>query len=243
MKTPLTLGPYFISACGAPSGAHTANQVVALGVSLEWAHAERAVTIPLWRHCPSHAPNKLRLENVVVSLTDLPFDVQCSRYQVVDTPRGTFLPMEALLVALYTRYQVARAIRPVLAELASLVTLYNSVQCPLAGKGLLVPRAECRGFQLRTIIRTGGRAYAEIGWQPTGQDSVFHTCLCAFRLIQNGRNDAGQWNAHGVIGVAQLLASELHRLVPGAPDKLFTPSGRMMLRGQISPSHQAVVVD
>jgi hypothetical protein len=231
MRTPLTFGPYFISACGAPSGAHTVNQVVPLGVSLEWAHAHAAVSIPLFRHRPRHAPGRLRLENVVFKRGELPFGLQCSQYQVVETPfDDTFLPAEALLVALYAKYEVGRSILSVLAELASLVPLYNSVQFPLAGEGLLVPQAQRNGFRLNSIIRERGQIHTDIGWRPAGQDYVFHTCLCTFRCAHAGSNDPGQWKAHSVIGVAQLLACELHRLVPGLPEKLFTPVGRHLLK-------------
>jgi hypothetical protein len=235
MKTPLTIGPHFLSACGAAPGC---NQVVVpLRVSVEWAHAQAAVGIPLFRHRPRYASDRLRLEHVIFRRTELPFDLACSQYQVVESPLGTYLPLESLLVGLYRKYEPARCIFSVLSELASLLPLHNSVLLPDAG--LLVPQAELREFRLNTLILERGCLYAEIGWRPANEIYLFHTSICAFRATRDGGIDAGHWKPPVLVGVAELLANKLRQLVPGAPETLFTSLGRSLLQDRAHQKRRA----
>jgi len=164
----------------------------------------------------------------------LPFDIYCPEFETIDTPLGSFLPLEALLVATYEEFEVSRGVFTVLTELASLVPLYGSVCRPQQTDGLLVPGTESAGFRLNSIIPVSGRLYVDIGWQSPGQKYVFHTCICAFRPLPQGRIDTGCWESHAVIGVARLLARELRRRVPGSPAKMFSSSGWKVLQERAS---------
>jgi hypothetical protein len=158
----------------------------------------------------------------------------CPEWQIVATPEETFLPLESLLVALYRSGDVSRSIFAVLRDLESLVPFHSSVRKPAAGKGLLVPPAEAHGFVLTTLLRDPGLIYADFGWKPRAQANPFHVCLATFRTTAAGLQDAGEWRPHGSVGVAQLLAAEFHRMVPGSPLASFTGDGRNYLASRIS---------
>ena len=218
----LTIGP-FLTAEQASNSAN--SKIVPLGFQLEWATALQAVAIPVFRHVTEHAPNRLRLQNVVFASAQLPFDLECSEPQVVDTPNGTYLPLEALLSQLYSSYEVGRSIFAVLTELAELMPLSGSVRRPIAAPGLLIPEAEQKGFVLNSVVRNGKQIFAEIGWRPPNQGYVFHTCICDFAHGQAQNGDEGTWKPTCLTGVHQPLARELRVLAPGKPGTLFTPYG------------------
>ena len=53
--------------------------------------------------------------------------MECQEYQAIETPAGTFLPLDALLAALYRSCEIARPLRALLNELAALVPIHNLV--------------------------------------------------------------------------------------------------------------------
>jgi hypothetical protein len=223
----LTLGPFITTAyVSAPSFA----ELVALGLQLEWANEYAASKIPLFRRCLRNASGPVRLEHLLFARNELPLDLECPEHQVVETTGGTFLPMEALMSALYTLYVVNRSILQVLAELASVVPLHCPIRHPIMRHGLLVPQAEAAGFRLNTVIREGSRVYAGIGWQPAGHSNRFHAGVCMFKPNHNGEMDDGTWQKAGVIGVASLLARELYDRISGTPLDCFTPTGLAILQ-------------
>jgi hypothetical protein len=229
----ITLGPYF---CAAYTPAFSNDEILPLGFRMEWASATRVVGIPLFRRHPGRRPGTLRLEHLLFARIDLPFELKCSSYQVVKTPTETFLPLEALLAALYDGNEVSRSILQVLAELVSTVAIHSRVTHAISLQGLLVTRAEASGFRLNTVIRDGDRLYAEIGWQPAGHANRFHTSICRFQLNRGGLSTEGVWLPAGVIGVASLLAREFHHLVPGPPKQAFSLSGASLLQQESPPS-------
>lgn len=228
MKT-LTIGPLFTGhAAPVPQSA----TVAPIGLQVEWAGANEMAAIPLYCYRPKHAPRRLRLEHIMFAAERLPFALECSDYQVIETAQGTYLPLEALLSGLYAKYQVGRSIFVVLAELAELVSLSGSVRHPIARPGLLIPQLEQKGFLLNSVFRDGQRIVAEIGWRSPHQEYLFHTCLCEFGCRNIGHGNTGAWKPTSLIGVHQPLARELHRLAPGTPDTLLTSAGRDFLQTQ-----------
>lgn len=226
MKT-LTIGPLITTH---PGSASRDPRIAPLGLQIEWATPTGAAAIPLFRHMPQHAPNRLRLEHIVFASERLPFDLECSEHQVLETAAGVYLPAEALLSQLYSRYCVERSIFVVLTELAGLTPLNGSVRCPIAEPGLLIPQVEQRGFILNSVIHDADRIYAEIGWRPVVNENVFHTCICEFACAQSGDDHAGVWVGPSLIGVHEPLSRALRHLVPGPPGTLFTPLGLNLLR-------------
>lgn len=221
--TRLRIGPFFTGmSLHAPA---RRNEAPSLGVQIEWADEHVGAAIWLFRRRLKYAPKRLRFEDVIFPASEVPFDFACSEYQVVETRLGTFLPLDALLAALFTRYQLARSVFAILDELASLVPLEARANYSEDAGGFLMPEVESKGFKLQNVIRDGDRLYAEIGWRPCGRRYAFHTSICQFQYTADGRIHGGQWKPHGVIGVAQLLARELRRLVPGGPENLFSLQG------------------
>ena len=225
----LTIGPLLT---GHPVPVPEGVTVAPIGLQVEWASAHEMAAIPLCRYRPGYASNRIRLEHIVIAAERLPFALECSEHQVVETALGVYLPLEALLSELYARYQVGRSIFVVLAELAELMPLSGSVRHPIARPGLLIPQVEQKGFVLNSVFRERERIVSEIGWRPPHQEYVFHTCLCEFGCRNIGDGNKGVWKPTSLIGVHQPLARELHRLVPGAPGTLLTCIGRDFLETQ-----------
>ena len=227
----IILGPFFSTA---PALALSCPDVVSLPLQLEWASADKANQIPVFinRRGRTHATGPLRLEHLVFPRNLLPLDLECSSYQVLHTPISVFLPLEALLVELYRRFDVGRSILQVLTELASLVPLESPTRRPVSGEGLLVAAAESAGFRLNTVISDGIRLYPEICWQVPGHATRFHACLCVFEGDQKTGLGQGIWQPPGLIGVAPLLAYELHRVAPGAPRAVFSATGWAQLQSE-----------
>ncbi|HZR17856.1 MAG TPA: hypothetical protein VFE51_11060 [Verrucomicrobiae bacterium] len=226
----LVIGPFFSSMHVA---AIDCGQVVPLGLQLEWASADSAAGIPVFRSSSGDGLDRLTIERVVLELRQLPFHLQCARCHLVETSSGRFLPLPSLLVALYSEYEVARSIFDVLAELGGLVPLEHPGRPLAANSGLLIPEAEQQGFVLSTIVADETDVYAEIGWRPPQQNYVFHTCICAFHQDKAGSAGTGQWRQAGQIGVGQLLSQELRRIVPGPPSWLLSRAGTEHLKNRI----------
>jgi hypothetical protein len=182
--------------------------------------------IPLFRHHPVHAPDRICLEDVVCRHADIPIDVLCQESQVVEGGGTVFVPLEASLAALYRQNVVSRSIFGVLGDLEELLPLHYAVRRRLEGTGLLVPDAENVGFRLHTIIGPDHRSvYADIVWQPRPGGVPFHVRIAQFAA----GTEEGIWKPHGAAGVCELLADELHRLVPGRPRCLFTQKAQELL--------------
>jgi hypothetical protein len=222
----LVIGPYFshIHAETAASG-----QVVPLGIQMEWATTDAAVTIPIFRARRNNGPDRLTLERIVVSSCQLPFYVECARYHVIETSAGLFLPLEALLAGLYEEHRACRSIFQVLTELGTLVPLGHPSRPLSASLELLNPEAERQGFVLSAVVADESGVYAEIGWRPPQQSYVFHTCICAFNRTLAGTPGQGRWQQAGTSGVGQVLSRELQRVF-AVPSDLFTPFGLKRLQ-------------
>jgi hypothetical protein len=229
----IAFGPFFASAHATQQ---VSGQIVPLNLAMEWSSPSEALRIPLFCQRLSYAQDRIRLEHIVFRGSDLPCDMECQEYQAIHTATGVFLPLEGLLVALYRSCEIYRSVFQILNEFAAIVPLHATVTSPLASTGLLATEAERRGFRLNALFQESGLTYAQIGWEPECRSTRFHVCLASFRPGPAGEWDAGNWMAHGDIGVSQLLADELHRLVPGAPVDLLSRAGRRLLLGTF-PGH------
>jgi hypothetical protein len=231
----LVIGPFF-----SPTQCEVTEwrSINPLSIQLEWAGADVAGRVPLFRYRSEDALGRLTPEKVVWKLHPLPFRLQCARCDVIETQTEIFLPLEALLVGLYSGYKVGRSVFQLLAEFAALLPLEYPGRPLAANPGLLIPDAEERGFALSTVIHDGEEVYAEIGWRPPQQDYVFHTCICAFSRDDLGTPDAGRWQPAGKIGFGQLLSQELRRLVPGAPGNLLAEAGIEHLQNHVRTESQ-----
>jgi hypothetical protein len=208
----IILGPFFSPSYGCH---HSFGEVTSLDFHIEWASATRSFNIPIFPHSPNQRPAALNLEHLLFAQKQLLFDLECSRYQVVETHLETFVPLEALLVALYRRDELNRPIFRILSELISLVHIESRVRRPITEQDLRAPMTEDAGFRLNTIIRDGTGTYADIAWQPEAQTTRFHTCICKFNFDGREVLDRGVWLPAPVIGVCTLLPRELHKLAPG----------------------------
>jgi hypothetical protein len=215
----LVIGPFLVPApmrC-----AFDCREVTPLEIQLECANHLQAIKIPLFRYRPSFAPDRFRAEDVVFAATELPFKLECSELQIVKAADQTFLPVGALLEALYARWQVQRSIFAILTELASNIPLEAAIsRCPADAQWHLVAPAEEHGFRVRHIIQDRDRIYVEIGWRPPTSAYVFHTCVRQFRCLAGGDIRAVRWAPSGLGGISLLLERELKHLVPDGLDIL-----------------------
>jgi hypothetical protein len=236
-KTRITLGPIFTA--GQP--AQTSNgQVSPLSLAIEWSNSNQATRLSLFRRLLPHAPDRMRLEHILVRCRDLPCDVECLDYQAVNTPEGDFLPLDALLLALYRSCAISRSIFQLLNELAAVVPLLSTVTNPLSTKGMLATAVEARGFRLNAVFRESGVILVQIGWEPECRSMRFHVCTATFQSKPGGKLDESTWIAQQDVGASQILSDELHRLAPGKPSELLSEEGFQFLQGKSLPApHEA----
>jgi hypothetical protein len=114
----ITIGPFFAKAF---SDVISFGPVQLLNLVLEWATPERAISIPLFRGGGPHDQNQLRLHHILLRRENLPCDLQCPAYQVVTSDTDEFLPLDALLAALFQGDQIRRPVFSILKELSSVI--------------------------------------------------------------------------------------------------------------------------
>ena len=237
MGNKITLGPFF-------TREHFSQPpirgVAPLKLVMEWANAETAIRMPLFRRLFRYAPDRIRLESLVFRRRDFPADMECQAYQVVTTPEGKFLPLEALLAKLYTTGEISRPVFSVLNDLASQVPFEDSLTKPIDAQRLLVPQAENCGFRLNAVFQESGSIYAQVGWEPECRATRFHVGAIRFSPAADSGTKPANWVASDVIGVCQVLSEELRRLLPGNPVGLFTRAGLQLIRSQVLHSFQSV---
>ena len=171
--------------------------------------------------------------------SDLPSDMECQEFQVVRTQQREFLPLHALLAALYSTGEISRPVVSVLNELAAQVAFQNTVTRPIAARGLLLAEAETRGFRLNAIFQESGVVYAQVGWEPECQSTRFHVCVVSLRPCPTCKLEEASWVASGEIGVSQILSEELRRIVPGNPMNLFSQAGLLVIGNEILQSSRS----
>lgn len=219
----ITLGPFLYQTT---ETIPTSAPVSPLHITMEWASAEHACQIPLFRVSPTPS-RKLRLQHLVVRVADLPCDVVCTEPHIVVAQDQTYVPFEAVIAALYRSEEVARPIRDVLGELAQLVLIEAEPQDDLPNHGLLIPAAESEGFRVAHAVKDGDEMLLGICWQPRSSSSRFHVLNGVFRLSPEL---SGEWiEPPPDVGVACQLASELHRLFPTSPCQLLSAGGHQLI--------------
>jgi hypothetical protein len=90
------------------------------------ANARAVIRIPLFRHRSGHAQDRIRLEHIAFHCSNLPSDMECQEYQAINTPEGIFLPLGALLAALYCSCEISRPVFQLLGEIAAVVPLHTA---------------------------------------------------------------------------------------------------------------------
>jgi|SRR5208282_3414930 len=222
----LTLGPFFTTA---RFTLPKSDLIVPLNLEMEWSTAKKATRIPLFRHLPPHAPESIRLEHIVFRRVDLPCDLECRENQTVTTPEVIYLPLDPLLGALYRRREISRPVFQLLNDLVAVVPLRSRVSNPITTRGLLAAEAEAKGFRLNAVFREDAAICAQIGWESGCRSLRFHACLASFKRSPNRALHPGIWRIAGEIGVAQILADQLHQLKPGNPLDLLSETGIQLL--------------
>ncbi len=231
MNDRLSLGPFFTRQNSSKRA--TTATLASLAIALEWACADQGACVPLYQRLRdlSKLPLHLRVERkqpklreILCHQGDIPVDVDYLEADALDTPDGKYIPMEALLLALYRRYEPQRHIHEVLREFVELVPLHSSVSKPVRNsEGLLSSEVEQRGYRITTVIADRGLLVADIGWRPTPTSSPIHAGITEFQ-----KDLIAQWLPTAELGVTQLLADDLHRTV-GTPDHLLAEKGRQLL--------------
>ena len=101
----LSLGPFFTPQPARPRDpeAHKAG-LVPLNLVMEWASPAGARSVELFDFQEKDFPN-LQFEQILFPARQLPVDIECSEFRTKITPTGkeAYLPLDALLVALYER--------------------------------------------------------------------------------------------------------------------------------------------
>ena len=222
----VTFGPYFTTVQQCHS---TADEVVPLNLAIEWSSATKAERVELWRRLSPDTPAHVRLDQIVFHQEDLPLDIECLDHQVVDVFGQTHLPLDALLAVLYRSRHVCRPIYQILNELAGVIPLHSQVTNQTVVRDALSPELEANGFRLNAIYRQPHQMHVQIAWQPESCSARLHVCTVNFLLDHGGLPNSGKWIPLRQIGVCQILAKELRRLVPGTPANLFSCAGSQLL--------------
>jgi hypothetical protein len=222
----VTLGPYFTTAQQYHS---VADGVVPLNLALEWSSAIQAERIDLCQLLSPGTPARVQLDQIVFHQENLPFHMECMDHQVVGVSGQNYLPLDALLAALYRSRHVCRPIYQILNELAGVIPLYSQVTNQTVVRDVLSPELESNGFRLNAIYRQPHQMHVQIAWQPESCSARLHVCTVNFLLDHGGLPNSGKWIPLRQIGVCQILAKELRRLVPGTPANLFSCAGSQLL--------------
>lgn len=216
----ITIGPFFCASSETSGG----GEVQPLNVRVEWAGADRAVSLPLFQARPEGI-SKTRFHHIVVHANRIPCEVTYPKYQAIETPGGVFVPLEAVLVAVCRDNEVNRDICEVLQELGEFVSLHNFIRDHVPKEGLLLPAVEQAGFRIVNVLREGDVVWTELGWNPVKSTNLFHTANCRFR-VKAGSTAEDCWiQVEQAVGVSGLLAKKLHDAFPGSPRALLTTAG------------------
>ena len=211
---------------------HRQRLVEPLGLIMEWATPTEHRVIELFEHFPAHRRPRTRIENVVMHKRDLPLTVECSELHVVETSQGIYLPLEALLQALYAQEVSFRPILSLLRELSAYVSFHSHVPKPVNGTGLLALAAERSGFQMWTVIPgEANLPYVCIGWRPTSNSCCLFAGAVQFESsLGSGVFPCCEWVNINYLGIWALLERELRKIVPGQAIDLLTPTGIEAIR-------------
>jgi hypothetical protein len=167
----------------------------------------------------------VRFHHIVVQANNIPCEVTCPKYQAIETHGGAFVPLEAVLAAVYRNNEVNRDIREVLQELGEFVSLHNFIRDHVPKEGLLLPAVEQAGFRIVNVLREGDVVRMELGWLPATSTNLFHTANCQFR-VQAGAIAEDCWiQSEETVGISGLRAKKLHNSFPGSPKALMAAAG------------------
>ena len=106
---------------------------------------------------------------------------------------------------------------------------HSPVTNSVTTKGLLPAEAEAKGFRLNAVFQESLLICVQAGWDPECRSTRFHVCLTTFQMKPNRELDAGNWMVQAGISVSQVLASELHQLMPDDPANLMSQAGIHLL--------------
>lgn len=112
---------------------------------------------------------------------------------------------------------------------------------PIETKGLLTAELEAQGFRLNTIFEEPKLTYLHIAWEPKCRLTKFHVRTAVFDRRGRQINDKGYWIPQREIGVPQVLANELHRMMPGSPAELLSESGINYLEASLRSARRTVL--
>lgn len=228
MKSQILFGPYLVAT---PPQSASGPVVKPLGLAIEWATPKKAPRIALFRR-QEQPDGPTRLEHILVDVENLPFAVSCPECHVIETSVSIFVPLESLLFRLYQTHVGACSIFELLRSLAKRVQIYNRVSTPLNQTGLLIPKAEERGFLLNTCLDGPLGTIAEIAWRASEGTDPFHVCLC--KRIAQGPCAEVEWVNNEMVGVSELLGDELRQILPVTPANLFSPRGLDLLKSRFA---------
>lgn len=202
---------------------------------MEWATSTKSYAIHLFRNHPVSFQDRTRLEHLVFPEQELPCNIEYQEWKVARTLNGLFLPLDALLAALYGPGNSARPIFETLSELASGVQ-FDRLDNSIHTSGMLTPEAEARGFRLNAVFPDSDQVHVQLAWQPADNTNRFHVCLANFSTTPTGQLNAGEWTPERETGVCKALAAELHKLVAGPPRRLLSESGRILISRRFNTS-------
>ena len=197
-----------------------------LNLVMEWASPAGARSVELFDFQEKDFPN-LQFEQLLFPARQLPVDIECSEFRTKITPAGkeAYLPLDALLVALYEKGEVQRRILDVLRELDSKASIALSV-ANVYEEGMLIPAAEEAGFRLQASfqIEEERQTLCQIGWMCRPKAKLLFSAMLEFCPDAAGALGEGRWGKPQVTGLNQLLVRELQRMAP-KPIQLLTEKG------------------
>ena len=229
----IILGPYFV---GRLQTKLSETGVSPLKLTMEWATPAKSYAIHLFRNRSVSLQDRTRLEHLVFPEQELSCDIEYQEWKATRTQNGLFLPLDALLGALYGPGNTARPIFETLSELASAVQLDLLLNHSVQASGMLTPEAEARGFRLNAVFPDSDQVHVQLAWQPADNTNRFHVCLANFSTTPGGELNAGEWTPERETGVCRALAVELHKSVAGPPRGLLSESGRILISRQLNTS-------
>ena len=232
LRPEIVLGPYFVGATQNPDEpAKVSENVIGVGVAMEFATANRSYRIPLFRKIYSFDPSRFQLENLQLHSKDIPCDVEYRPFFATETAVGTFIPLDAVLAGIFREFKVQRSLLAVLTELSDTIALGFPFSC-LAG--CLIDSLAKDGFELSLQNSYGRSVCGVVCWVPPSQRNQpqrggILVSSVDFRPRPDGSLGKGSWKEPWKESVSSELCRLLRDRAPGTPLEILTELGKEKL--------------
>lgn len=224
----IVVGPYFVSA---PMAQRRAPQVASIDAVMEFATQQGSSKIPLFRKICSQRPDKCDLDEILIHSDDIPCDVEYRPFYAASSPEGTFVPLDAVLAAMFRDFRINRTPREVLADLCE--TVHPGFAWRRRG-GLLTDTFERRGYGVSMIDAYGRSVKAVLCWSPPterekAEEGAVLVAWMDFRPQADGTLGEGVWKEPWKEHLSNVLYHEFRKNLAFKPVEVLSESGKEQL--------------